>query len=443
MKRTTPHALCPLTLAGLGALAAARAPAQEAPWKQSELEDLSKRLQQDVETLRGETFRRDVSVKVATKADLVEYMKRRLQEEEPPEKLAADELVAKLLGLFPHDRDLMADTFELLESQVGGFYDPPSNTFWLMEGMPRGLAAPILAHELIHALDDQLFDIDAQMNARKDDGDALQAYRFVVEGSGTAGGNRWTIDHMDEVDLSGLQAMEEQQASLLRAPPYLWKPLLGAYLQGATFLARADSMLTGQMARLVPADVSAAFRDLPRSTEQVLHPEKYWDPEHRDEPRKVAFALDALPEGWAVLREDTLGELGLAQVADAGRGETLDMSSSAAMAAAMMSLSFTHPAAAGWGGDRMLLLGDGGGAAWLRLVSVWDTERDAGEHYAMLLFQSKLFETAAAALGGEDSGVEVEYGASPDEVVLTIWSGAERRDRKKLERSVTHTAQPR
>ena len=367
MNRTTSLALCALCpLAGLAGLAASRAPAQEGPWKQSELEELSARLQKDVETLRGETFRRDVSVKVATKADLVEYMKRRLEEEEPPEKLAADELVAKLLGLFPHDRDLMADTFALLESQVGGFYDPPSNTFWLMEGMPRSFAAPILAHELIHALDDQIFDIDAQMNARKDDGDALQAYRFVVEGSGTAGGNRWTIEHMDEVDMSGLQdMMDEQQASLLSAPPYLWKPLLGAYLQGSTFLARADSMLAGLQAELVPADVSAVFRDLPRSTEQVLHPDKYWDPAQRDDPRSVTYALGELPEGWSVRREDTFGELGLAQVADAGRGETLDLSNPAAL----LSISFTHPTAAGWGGDCMILLGDGKGA-WLRLVSV-------------------------------------------------------------------------
>jgi hypothetical protein len=184
--------------------------------------------------------------------------------------------------------------------------------------------------------------------------------------------------------------------------------------------------------------VSAAFRDLPRSTEQVLHPERYWDPALRDEPRKVLFELGPLPTGWDVRREDTLGELGLAQVADAGRGETLDLSNPMAL----LSISFTHPAAAGWGGDRMLLLGDGKGA-WMRIVSVWDSERDAGEHYAMLLYQSQLFETAAKALGGEDSGVELAYGASPDEVVLTIWSGVERRDKRKLERAVTYTAQAR
>lgn len=440
MTRTMLFTLCTaVPLAVLGLLSASRGAAQEGAWKQSELEELSRRLQADVEELRGEKFRRDVAVKVATQTDLIEYMKRRLLEEEPPEKLAADELVAKLLGLFPHDRDLVAETFDLLESQVAGFYDPPSNTFYLMEGMPRGIAAPILAHELIHALDDQLFDIDAQLKALAQNSDALQAYRFVVEGSGTAGGNRWTIEHFDQIDMSGLQDMQDaQQESLLRAPPFLWKPLLGAYLQGAIFLARADTMLEGLAAELVPADVTAAFRELPRSTEQVLHPDKYWDPAQRDEPRAVAYQVGTLPEGWSVRREDTFGELGLAQVADAGRGETLDLSNPAAL----LSIPFTHPTAEGWGGDRMILLGNGTGA-WLRLVSVWDSERDAGEHYAMLLSQAPLFSGAAAALGGEESDVEIAYGESPDEVVLSIWSGVERRDRRKLERAVKHTAAPR
>ena len=52
--------------------------------------------------------------------------------------------------------------------QVGGFYDPPSKTFFLMETMPKGIGGPILAHELVHALDDQLYDLDATIEALKD-----------------------------------------------------------------------------------------------------------------------------------------------------------------------------------------------------------------------------------------------------------------------------------
>ena len=415
---------------------------QDQAWKQSELEELTRKLQGDLEALRGVAFLRDVAVKVATKQDLIEYMKRRMQEDEPPERLAADEVTAKLLGLFPAEKDLLAETYALLESQVGGFYDPPSNTFWLMEGMPRSLAAPILAHELIHALDDQHYDIDSQLEARKDNSDALQAYRFVVEGSGTAGGNRWTLDHVEQIDMSGYQdLMDDQQESLLRAPTFLWKPLLGAYMQGAAFLARSDSVLTGQMAELVPADIDAAFRDLPRSTEQVLHPEKYWDPARRDEPRAVDLSVSELPRGWKELRQDTFGELGLAQIAEAGLAPDLDMSSALAMASSLMGLAYTHPAAEGWGGDRMLLVGDGEGW-WLRLVTCWDSERDAGEFYAACVYQSPRFEAAARVLHADDSGAEVAYGAARDEVVLTIWSGVSRSARRRIDRAVKAEVAP-
>jgi hypothetical protein len=431
MTRTNLFSLCAaLPLAVLGLVSASGAVGQTGGWTQQELEALSRRLQVDVEELRGEKFRRDVAVKLASKADLVDYMKRRLQEEESPERLAADETIAKLLGLFPWERDLMADTFALLESQVGGFYDPPSSTFYLMDGLPRGIAAPILAHELIHALDDQIFDIDGQMRLRKDDADALQAYRFVVEGSGTAGGNRWTLENMDQVDMSGFQdLMDEQQASLVSAPSFLWKPLLGAYLQGAAFLTRSDSIMAGQMAKLVPADVNAVFGDLPRSTEQVLHPEKYWDPAQRDEPRAVHIEVGELPEGWSVLRQDTFGELGLAQVVEAGRGLQLDL----ANPAALLSIEFTHPAAEGWGGDRVILLGDGD-SWWLVLVTVWDSERDAAEFYGAMTVQAPTIEAAAKGLNPENSDVEVRYGDTTDEVVLVVRSGVERRVARKLER---------
>lgn len=411
---------------------------QGEPWKQSELEELSRRLQGEVAELRGARFVRDVAVKVASKDDLIEYMKRRMQEDEPPEKLAADETIAKLLGLFPADKDVLEETFALLESQVGGFYDPPSNTFYLMEGMPRGFAAPILAHELIHALDDQLYDIDAQMQARKDNSDAMQAYRFVVEGSGTAGGNGWTMAHMDQVDMSGFQdLMDAQQEGLLRAPSFLWKPLLGAYMQGSAFLARTDNVLIAQTKPLVPQDVAAAFTDLPRSTEQVLHPEKYWNPEQRDEPRGVTFETEALPSGWSVLREDTFGELGLAQVVEAGQQQVLDMSNPLSI----LAIEYTNAVAEGWGGDRVVLASDGQGY-WLRLVTCWDSELDAAEFYGAMTVQRGLFASAARALSEDDSGVELSYGAEPDQVVLTIWSGVKRSTQRRLERGLGFSVAP-
>jgi hypothetical protein len=56
--------------------------------------------------------------------------------------------------------DLLAKTMELLTEQVGGFYSPASETFYLMRSFTGDAARIILAHELCHALDDQHFDLD-------------------------------------------------------------------------------------------------------------------------------------------------------------------------------------------------------------------------------------------------------------------------------------------
>jgi hypothetical protein len=436
----TAAALCALSAATLVAAGAWFQDKEDAPvWVQSDLEALALRIQGEIEGLRGARFLGAVPVKVADRASLLAYMKQRTEEMEPPAKIAADERVAKLLGVIPHDMDLLATTYKLLEDQVAGFYDPPSKTFYLMDSMPKGLAGPILAHELVHALDDQLFNLDGTMEELKDESDALQAFRFVVEGSGTAGGNRWTMEHVNEVNLAGTnEMMAEQQASLAAAPLWLWKPLLGAYMQGAAFLTRGSDVLGSQLKQADPKDIERAFRDRPLSTEQVLHPEKYWDPERRDDPRKARFTLGALPQGWSALREDTLGELGLALVLEqAMPNEPIDMKNPMTI----LGIQYTNELAAGWDADRVILLGKEG-QSWMRLVSVWDTERDAGEFYAGMRAVLPRLEAAANALGGEDarSGVELAYGDQPTEVVLTVWSGiAQRRDQREIEEAVTYS----
>jgi hypothetical protein len=410
-------------------------------WTQAELEGLSRKIQADIEQLRGEKFRENVNVKVADRATMIEYLKRRTEEDEPPEKLAADERIAKHLALVPPEMNLLEETYRLIESQVAGFYDPPANTFFLMDSMPKGFAGAILAHELIHALDDQLYGLDTILESLGDDTDAVQAYRFLAEGSAMSGGTVWAVQHIKDIDISGYQGMlDEQQAELTRAPTALWKPLVGAYFQGAAFVARASSVGEGQMKSAKSVDIRAAFQRVPRSTEQVLHPEKYWNPEQVDLPRPVSFEVGALPDGWTVRRQDTLGELGLALVVTPRDAPGLDLSNPASL----FQLEFTNAAAAGWGGDRLILLGKDD-ASWLRLVTVWDSAQDAAEFFGAVQMLQGHFERACTALGAGvrrgRSGVEIQYGASPDQVQITLWSGVERDDLEHLPDAVVHVAQ--
>jgi hypothetical protein len=335
--------------------------------------------------------------------------------------------------------NLLDSMLEMLATQVGGYYDPASDSFSLMDQCPRGVAGIILAHELDHALDDQLFGIDDDMLERASLTDATVAYGAVVEGSGTNVMYQWLMKHLDQADMGAYAAMEEAgRESLANAPMWFWKPMMFVYMRGASFLTRSTSMMAGVQNPADNADIATAFKDPPRSTEQVLHPEKYWEADKVEEPRQLGFEAERLPEGWEILREDVMGEVALSILTTAGAAtEGLDLSNPANA----LTMKFTNAPADGWGGDRLVLLGRGD-ARFLRLVSVWDSERDAGEFFGGMSVVLPGIEDAARELNGETKGkwgARLEYGEASDEVVLTTYHGVDRKDLKKVENALTHS----
>jgi hypothetical protein len=112
--------------------------------------------------------------------------------------------------------------------------------------------------------------------------------------------------------------------------------------------------------------VDAAFARPPKSTEQILHPEKYVADE-----APVAVAIAAPPSlatlGYAIVHSTTWGELGIQLVL---RSKGLDLDGAAL-------------AAAGWSGDRAIVLARATAQTPRRSIGVarmeWDSEVDALE----------------------------------------------------------------
>jgi hypothetical protein len=423
----------------LSASLASPGPAQDAgkAWTQAKLEAESLAIQAQVEELRGAKFQAVVPVRLSTKDQFVQYARERTERMEPEAKRSGDEMVQKMLGLIPPEMDLLEESMRLLKDQVGGFYDPATTTFYLMEGCPAGLARIVLSHELGHAIDDQLYDIDGTLAKLAEKSDAALAFQAVVEGSGTSVMNRWMKAHAAGAlgDLMEMAAMqEEQSASMARAPMSLWKPLLAAYLKGASFLARTESTLEGQQKHASNADLDRAFRDVPRSTEQILHPAKYWDVDHQDLPVAIEQSTANLPEGWQVLRRDVVGELTSA-IWLQSQGERARIDAGSINNA--ISFEYTGPASAGWGGDELVLLGKGSDARALRWVSAWDSARDAAEFLGAALVIAGEVEGNLRTLAGGKSSLahaSVRYGGER-EVIVELAFGVKPLEVKKLFKS--------
>jgi len=144
-------------------------------------------------------------------------------------------------------------------------------------------------------------------------------------------------------------------------------------------------------------DVSQAFTTLPQSTEQILHPEKYFAHEapvmvtlpdiapllNRSEPPAVAGGPSASRSAWRRIAYDVQGEWGFYLILDQF----------------LKSPAESRRAAAGWGGDRFAVYEGPKGEVLIASLSVWDTENDAREFFDAYVRRTELRYPGAEKLG--------------------------------------------
>ncbi len=364
-------------------------------YTKDELIQMAKEVEADVADLRGWKFKRPVKVDVRNESELRAFIEKRLFEEDMGNgKLEKVEAFLRLVGLIPKDCDLRKTMMDVLLNQVGGFYDPKTQAFYMLQrtGVSYGpfVNRILIAHELTHALDDQYMDLDRLMKSQQQTEDWSLAIGAVVEGSATQLMTAYSAKAMegkkyDTAELTKV-AQDEMRRSqaFLEAPPY-FRTLIATYLCGMFFVVKGEMAdIAGINPQAIQKNMLALAADPPQSSEQVLHPLKYWDKSKRDEP--VRFDDDAIerviaPQGWSVVHRDTLGEVFCAQLAS-------DPDAEFNMMVAANPRYWTNDAAMGWGGDRLYLLARGTNqmpsAAELRdakcvWITAWDTSIDRNE----------------------------------------------------------------
>ena len=145
--------------------------------------------------------------------------------------------------------------------------------------------------------------------------------------------------------------------------PILQRELLFPYLDGQGFVEHIHA--GGGWAA-----VDAAWLDPPRSTEQVMHPERY--PDDLPVALELPDVAALLGPGWTAGYVTTMGELRIGVfVADDEPFTMADLVLGAKLPSAA--------AADGWGGDR-IVTADGPDGAWtVAWQTAWDTSEDAAE----------------------------------------------------------------
>lgn len=335
-----------------------------------------------VEKATGLAFKAPPKVEARTTAEVRTFLENEFNTNLPASELEGSSRAYKLLGLLPDTMDLRRFMLRLLSEQVIGYYDPATKVLYIVRDTSDGRSSVVevtVAHELVHALQDQYFNLDSLQKARGDN-DRSTAAQAVMEGQATyeqmssmLGGDLgvrmpggW--DRMREMIRENQTAMPIFSS----APMLLQETLLFPYLSGAEFMRRFKE---AKVAR-------PPWQPLPASTEQILHYAKY---QAGEEPVRVS--LPPLLSGTAMY-ENNLGEF-----------ETRLF-----LYQALNDLGTSARSADGWGGDRYVVATVPGGSA-IVWVTVWDTPIDAGEFRdaAQRVAQRKL------GAGGEGSASRKRY----------------------------------
>jgi hypothetical protein len=310
------------------------------------VEELLASIERGIEEIRGIDAPPPVNHRFVDQAGMKERLAEEFTDPEIIEQLVHESALLKLLGVISQDADLSAIYDGMLGDRVLGLYDPEKEEFFVLGDDQSGAdsidteAQLTYAHEYVHRLQDAKFDLEKLEDLATGD-DMSIAITALVEGDATAAQTLFMLGNYDFAELSRLlESALARQADIPVAPYFLQRALEFPYIEGGEFVS-ALSATGGNPA------INAVFDNPPRSSEQILHPEKYFDGE---EPVELDIPDDAMGNGWSVHAENVLGEFFLRTWLEAIGSENAAV------------------AAAGWGGDAYVVFENAAGDFALGVV---------------------------------------------------------------------------
>ena len=262
----------------------------------------------ELATISGMKLHHPVPCDLITKDKVNEFLKKRVKESTTPEEIRAEELTLKKFGFVAQDFNLEKTTIELLTEQAAAFYDYDKKKLFVTETTSPETQSPVLAHELSHAIADQNYNLAKFIRQGRKNDDGATARLAIMEGQAT-----WL---MSEYLARKLGQSLKDSPSLVRmmsaltdssgqfpvfdnAPLYLRQTLIFPYTKGMLFQQAV-------IQRDGAEGFGEVFRKPALSTQQILHPEKYFA---SAEPVTPALPDPKLPRGFKSVVGGSLGEL--------------------------------------------------------------------------------------------------------------------------------------
>ena len=323
-----------------------------------ELAALRAQIEAAVADIRGLEPLEPIVTTILTPDELRQRVETDLFEEYTEEDALNETYVLASFDFLPIDFELRPFLLDLYSEQIAGFYDPETNEFVVVNADDEFDAAEQVtyAHEFMHALQDQHYALDL-LDDEDLNADQSMAIRALAEGEATFVQTLFALS--GAIDVAELLAAgaDLETPVLDDAPAIFSESLMFPYLVGNEFVAalhREDEFNA----------VAYAWANLPQSTEQIIHPDRFLADDFPQEVTLPAFALEG---EWVLADEDVLGEAMLRQYL----GQQLNEDQ-------------VETAATGWGGDRYAVYHNPeANQLILVLRQIWDSEEDSIEFAAL------------------------------------------------------------
>jgi len=360
--------------------------AEEKDPRLANLRDAAREMAAEVERIRGLKFKEPFMRRLISREKVGEWMRRDIRKDLAEEDAKKMVTVGAAMGLLAPGTDIYEVFSQFIEGGAAAFYRPETKTFYHIEGNDGRGARPVVFHELVHAVEDQYFSLDAFYREVEKDSDAALARRGLVEGSACHFASMYEEQNPEDVaammkSQMSPELVKKQMTMITTVPPVLIATMgLYPYKNAPAWLAKIGANDSAAIERL--------YKDPPVSTEQVMHPEKFPLDGPRDYPHLIATpdVAAVLGDGWEHVEDNDVGELStgilLTQLASNGKYMPTLLGVMDMQTQGVGIRGPAKTASEGWDGDRYTAwMEKGGSGVAVVWTSVWDAEKDATEFH--------------------------------------------------------------
>lgn len=112
----------------------------------------------------GLPIKHQVKRQLTSRAAVEKYLESQMKNGKDARRMLRSAIVMKKFGLLPRNFDLGPFMVKLLREQIAGYYNSKTKTVYLLNWIAPDIQKPVMAHELMHALQDQYVGLSKWSN---------------------------------------------------------------------------------------------------------------------------------------------------------------------------------------------------------------------------------------------------------------------------------------